>query len=274
MTILEIITTSTEYLTKKSHESPRLMAELLLCEILGQSRLSLYTKFDKPVKSEEIDKMREFIIRAGKNEPLQYITGTSNFLGLDIKCDSRGLIPRHETEHLAKIAEQSITNGDSILEIGTGSGCISVYLALKFPDSEITAIDISDDAIALAKENAELHNAGNINFFKADILKVLPQKNYKILISNPPYIPSKEINELEKNVKDFEPLNALDGGDEGVTFYTRYVSLIQKSLVQKGKFFFEFGYGQENKMKEIFSDFKFKIENDINGYPRFIIGEK
>jgi release factor glutamine methyltransferase len=170
-------------------------------------------------------------------------------------------------------AETHINGDEKILDIGTGSGCIAVYLAKRFPDAEINAIDISQDAIDLAKENAENYKLKNVHFYKADIFKQIPIKKYDIIISNPPYITTNEINELDDNVRLYEPYNALDGGKKGVTFYEFIASILMKILSQNGKFFLEFGHGQVDAIREIFNNFEYKIEKDINGIERFIFGK-
>lgn len=272
MTIIEIIKQSEEYLTKKNVESSRLISELILSHFLKLERLELYTNFDKPLDEAEIEILRDKILRAGKHEPIQYILGNTNFLGLNILCDKRALIPRPETEELTKIIESEITKQKTCLEIGAGSGCISIYLAKQFPKVQFTALDISTDAISLAEENAAQYELTNLRFFEADIFKKIPQKKYDIFISNPPYISTSEISELDTNVKEFEPLLALDGGYEGVTFYKHFASIIQRVLNDNGKFYFEFGIGQEKMLLEIFENYQTEFRDDFTGRKRFLLG--
>lgn len=257
----------------KNLDSPRLLIELMLAEELNCDRMQLYTNFDKPLQKDELDSLRLKVARIASYEPLQYVLGKTNFMGIEIKCDKRALIPRPETEELVKIIESELKGSERILDVGTGSGCISIYLAQKFPDTKIVALDISEKALELAKENAENLNIKNVQFYKANILKVTPKNKYDVVVSNPPYIPTNEINDLDTNVRSFEPISSLDGGSDGVTFYRHFSSILQKILNKNGKFYLEYGFGQTDKLLEIFRDYKTLIIKDINNINRFIIGE-
>lgn len=274
MTIIEIIKSTSEYFKKKNLDSPRLLIELLIADELNCNRMELYINFDKPLKDNELRNLRQNVARIAAHEPLQYVLGKTNFQGLEIKCDKRALIPRPETEELAKLVENDLKGTEKILEVGTGTGCISIYLAKKFPEIKIVALDISEEALELAKENAKLHNVNNIEFYKADIFQVVPKNKYDVFISNPPYIPTNEINNLDTNVKNNEPIISLDGGVEGVTFYKYFSSILQKVLVDNGRFYLEYGFGQTEKLLEIFGKYKTFVEKDFNNIERFIIGEK
>lgn len=270
--ILDIIRNSEQFLQQKGVDSPRLIAELIISDFLHLSRLELYTNFEKPLTNNEIYKLRDLITRAGKHEPVQYIIGETDFLDIKIKCDKRALIPRPETEELTSIIDYQLHGDENILDIGTGSGCISVYLANKNPNVIINAIDISKDALNLAKENAEKYNLNNIKFFEADILKRSPQNKYDVVVSNPPYISSNEISSLDINVKKFEPMEALDGGKNGVTFFEHIASILKNILSENGIFFLEFGYGQKELLEKVFIDYQIEIKKDMQKQDRFIIG--
>ena len=280
--ILQIIELSAEYLNTKGVESPRLNAELLLANLLNCKRLDLYLKYDQPLKEIEINKYRELIARRGKREPLQYIIGNVEFYGLNFSVNPNVLIPRQETEILV---DQIISNIDKntkvkILDIGTGSGNIPIALAKNLPNVEIVAIDISGNAIAIAKFNSERNNVSDrINFINSDFNKYLISENHQfdIIVSNPPYIKIDEYNLLEKELTDFEPNIALTDFNDGLTFY-RNISEKSKSLLKSnGQIYFEVGISQSGKVKEILEKNNFsniKLVKDYLEIERVVYGDK
>ncbi|MBI1931243.1 MAG: peptide chain release factor N(5)-glutamine methyltransferase [Ignavibacteriales bacterium] len=280
--ILQIIELSAEYLNTKGVESPRLNAELLLANLLNCKRLDLYLKYDQPLKEIEINKYRELIARRGKREPLQYIIGNVEFYGLNFSVNPNVLIPRQETEILV---DQIISNIDKntkvkILDIGTGSGNIPIALAKNLPNVEIVAIDISGNAIAIAKFNSERNNVSDrINFINSDFNKYLISENHQfdIIVSNPPYIKMDEYNLLEKELTDFEPNIALTDFNDGLTFY-RNISEKSKSLLKSnGQIYFEVGISQSGKVKEILENNNFsniKLVKDYLEIERVVYGDK
>ena len=280
--ILQIIELSAEYLNTKGVESPRLNAELLLANLLNCKRLDLYLKYDQPLKEIEINKYRELIARRGKREPLQYIIGNVEFYGLNFSVNPNVLIPRQETEILV---DQIISNIDKntkvkILDIGTGSGNIPIALAKNLPNVEIVAIDISGNAIAIAKFNSERNNVSDrINFINSDFNKYLISENHQfdIIVSNPPYIKIDEYNLLEKELTDFEPNIALTDFNDGLTFY-RNISEKSKSLLKSnGQIYFEVGISQSAKVKEILENNNFsniKLVKDYLEIERVVYGDK
>jgi release factor glutamine methyltransferase len=280
--ILQIIELSAEYLNTKGVESPRLNAELLLANLLNCKRLDLYLKYDQPLKEIEINKYRELIARRGKREPLQYIIGNVEFYGLNFSVNPNVLIPRQETEILV---DQIISNIDKntkvkILDIGTGSGNIPIALAKNLPNVEIVAIDISGNAIAIAKFNSERNNVSDrINFINSDFNKYLISENHQfdIIVSNPPYIKIDEYNLLEKELTDFEPNIALTDFNDGLTFY-RSISEKSKSLLKSnGQIYFEVGISQSGKVKEILENNNFsniKLVKDYLEIERVVYGDK
>ena len=200
LTVLESIKLSTEYLQKKGIESPRINAELLLANILNCKRLDLYLKFDQPLKEGEINLYREFISRRGKFEPLQYITGTVEFFGLEFKVNKSVLIPRPETEILVETIIDSAEKKENIdiLDIGTGSGNIAIAVAKNLPNSKICAIDNNSEALQIAKDNAKLNSVEDrIEFMNDSILNgiIRSAKKYDIIVSNPPYVSIQEKTE-------------------------------------------------------------------------------
>jgi len=269
MTVLEAIQKSTEFLAKKGVESPRLQTELLLAHQLKLPRMKLYLNFDRVLTTPETDGLRELIKRRAAREPLQHIVGSTNFCGHEIAVNKNALVPRPETELLAELGwkfltELKIQNSKfkTALDFGTGTGCIAIAIAAKCADAKITALDISADALALAKQNAEQNKmADRIDFLLGDGFAAFNGKiQFDLLISNPPYIASVEIATLEPEVKDFDPRGALDGGADGLDFYRRLATEAKPFLKPDGKLMIEFGDGQANDIKKIFASEKWIVE--------------
>ena len=193
--IIDIIKWGEDYFKTKGFESPKQEIEWLLCDLLELKRIDLYLKFEDKINNSNLNKLKSWIKRRVNKEPLQYITGTTEFYGLEFKTTPQALIPRPETERLVEITLHSIGEilEPKILEIGTGSGCISVAISNEKPMANIVSLDISKDALELAEINAELNNCKNINFLEMDFLNDIPNERFDILISNTPYIPEKEI---------------------------------------------------------------------------------
>ena len=269
MTVLEAIQTSTEFLAKKGVESPRLQTELLLAHQLKMPRMKLYLNFDRVLTAPETDGLRELIKRRAAREPLQHITGSTNFCGHEITVNRHALVPRPETELLAELGwkflnEFKTQNSEfkTALDFGTGTGCIAIALATKCPAAKITALDISAEALALAKQNAVQNKvAERVEFLIGDGFAALTEKSqFDLLISNPPYIASAEIATLEPEVKDFDPRGALDGGADGLDFYRRLAAEAKPFLKPDGKIMVEFGDGQADDLKKIFAAEKWIVE--------------
>lgn len=281
ITVLESINLSSEYLRNKGVESPRINAELLLAYILNCKRLNLYLAFEKPLTDEEVQKYRELLKRRSKFEPLQYIIGNVEFYGIDFKVNTSVLIPRQETEMLVEtiIGQYEKHDALQILDVGTGSGNIAVTLAKNLANSFVTAIDISEDALKIAAENALLNSVNErIDFIKIDILKEDLYKNdYDIVVSNPPYVSIDEYEFLRPELKVYEPKVALTDYNSGFRFY-EMISIKSNLLLKPGgKLFFEVGKGQFSKVKDIMvaSNYQnIKIIKDYLNIERVISGEK
>lgn len=281
-TVLELLTLTTDYFAKKEIESPRLNAELLLSHVLECKRLDLYLWYDKPVGDKEVTAYREAVRQRGLRVPLQYITGTTEFYGMKFKVNAHTLIPRPETEllveHVLSIAKNM--NVSSILDIGTGSGNIAIALARELPDARVTAVDVSDDAILMAKENAETYAVENpVAFLQLDIAADAVQLpgTYNIIVSNPPYVSFDEYQKLQKEVVEYEPKNAVTDFGDGLKFYRIISKLAAASLNSGGLIFFEMGYGQAADIQALLSNDGFtgiEIFKDYQGIERVIKGEK
>jgi release factor glutamine methyltransferase len=281
LTVLESIKLSTEYLQKKGIESPRINAELLLANILNCKRLDLYLKFDQPLKEEEIILYRGFISRRGKFEPLQYITGSVEFYGLEIKVNKSVLIPRPETEILVETIINSVEKEKNIdiLDIGTGSGNIAISIAKNLPNSKISAIDSSTDALETAKENAKLNSVEDrIDFLNDSILNGINYsiKKYDIIVSNPPYISRDEFGNLQPELKVYEPRTALTDESDGLSFFRIISSKTRSILKENGKLFFEVGKDQFKQVENILLENDFQnvtIKKDYLNIERVVYGE-
>ena len=269
LTVLESIKLSTEFLEKKGIESPRLNAEILLSEILNCKRLDLYLKFDQPLKELEISKYREWIKRRGLYEPIQYIIGKIEFFGLQFRVNSSVLIPRPETEILVEevIKYSKSKNGLKILDIGTGSGIIAIAIAKQLEDSQITAIDISQEAINLAMENAVTNEViSKLKFLMSDIKDFENNEKFDVVVSNPPYISKEDFPSLQNEIKDYEPRIALTDSNDGLDFY-KIISKRSKSLLKKdGRIYFEVGKGQADNVERILIENDFICIRSINDY--------
>jgi release factor glutamine methyltransferase len=289
VTVLEGIQRSTEFLTKKGVETPRLQAELLLAHLLKLPRMHLYLNFERTLSSAETDAFRELVKRRGQREPLQQIIGSTSFCGLDIAVNRHVLVPRPETEMLAEkgwsfLAQLPTASAPSTinsppataLDFGTGSGCLAVALAFNCPFAAITALDSSTEALELARSNAARHGvAERIRFFHGNGLAALPaDAQFELMVSNPPYIPSAEIDSLEPEVRDYEPRGALDGGPDGLQFYRQFALEAGAFLKPAGKLMLEFGDGQAQALREIFQSQNWIVESvleDYNQRPRILI---
>src|SRR6266496_5093004 len=172
MTVLEVVQAMTAYFNKHKIESPRLNAEQLLAHVLGRKRIELYLEFERKLTESELAPLRDLMKRRSEGEPLQHLLGTTEFCGLTFLCDKRAMVPRPETEQLVELVESRIDNRESrIVDVGTGSGVIALSLAAKFPEAKVLAVDISDDALALAQENAAMLNLrGRVQFLKSRLL--------------------------------------------------------------------------------------------------------
>lgn len=275
--VIDVVNWAEEYFRSKNFESPRAEIEWLLRDILNCSRVDIYLRFEEPLSADQLDVLRAGVKRRLNREPLQYITGKSEFYGLTFKVTPDVLIPRPETERLVDTAIHSLRPQDSslILDVGTGSGCVAIVLAKEFKSSKIYAIDVTDEAIAVAKENAELNGVTNIEFLRQDFLQdfSLPEK-MDMIVSNPPYVTMEELTETMEDVREFEPHIALTDGSDGMTFYKRLAEYSPRILKEKGDVIFEAGMGtQPRRAADLFNDPWYKgteIIQDYNGDDRVI----
>ena len=250
-TFLKVLTWTKEFLTAKGVDNARLEAEWLLCAATGLDRVGLYLNFEKPLNSTELADYRSRVARRGRREPLQHILGSQEFCGLDFEVSSDALIPRHDTTLLVSEAVLKVPDAGRVLDIGTGSGCIAVALARQLPLAKITATDISAAAIALASRNARQHGAA-IEFLTGSLFSPVADRRFDLILSNPPYIPTADIAFLQPEVREYDPVIALDGGSDGLHFYRALIPASFAFLSASGWLLVEVGAGQAHEVAELF----------------------
>lgn len=279
MTVLESIQRSADFLARKGVDSPRLQAELLLAHLLRLPRMQLYLRFEQPLDVAQIDALRELMRRRGQREPLQHIIGATSFCGLDLAVSPCVLIPRPETEMLAEQAWQWLSahpsGSPAVLDFGTGSGCIALAIASKCPAALVTALDVSPEALAMARANAARHGLeSRIRFVEGNGFAAVPEGDtFDLIVSNPPYIPTAEIQGLQPEVRDHDPRLALDGGVDGLDFYRRLAAESAARLKPGGRLMAELGDDQSEAVRGLFLSQKWVVENvreDYNRTPRIL----
>lgn len=250
-TLLEIIQKTTDFLASKGVESARLNAEQLVGHALGLKRMQLYLQFERMLAEPELEKIRPLVKRRAQREPLQHILGTVEWGGLVLKCDRRALVPRPETEELLELVlkHRAAVPGASplrILDLGTGTGALALALAKALPDARLTAVDASDDALALAGENsAALGLSERVSLLKSNWFAALPAgETYEIIVSNPPYLTEAEVAEAEPEVRLHDPRSALVAPDAGLADIRVIVREAASRLVPGGLLALETGIAQ------------------------------
>lgn len=267
-TILKIIDWGVSYLRDKGIDEARLNIELMLSHVLNMTRVELYSNFEKPLTKEELAELKYMIKRRIAFEPLQYIIGETYFYGLRFFCNNHVLIPRPETELLIEQFTRDVCKGKfTLLDIGTGSGCIAITLAKFYPDAKVTAIDISSEALHIARKNADFHKV-DIEFVEADILSYDSDMIYDYIVSNPPYIPQTYVHELQNEIRLYEPYFAYSDNADGLTYYKKFKSIIKRNLKRAGKFYFEIGGEQSDEISKLFRQYNYKIIKDFQNFPR------
>ncbi|HRP01726.1 MAG TPA: peptide chain release factor N(5)-glutamine methyltransferase [Candidatus Kapabacteria bacterium] len=275
--VIDIINWAIEYFNNKNIDDARLCIELLLCKVLECDRIRLYMDFEKPLNDSELALIKEYVKRKVNREPLQYIIGNAQFMQFTIGVNKNVLIPRPETEQLVELVYRKYDPNENlkILELGCGSGCISIALGNYFVNSTIYSVDYSKEAILIAEMNAKSNNVSNITFDVMDILSTFPNDKYDVIISNPPYISNEELLLCEPEVKDYEPLLALTDNGDGLNFYRRFNNIFKTILKDDGLFFLEMAFNQYSILSDIFANhYKIESYNDYNNYQRFLIGKK
>jgi release factor glutamine methyltransferase len=273
MTVLEVLQATTAYLKKRNVENSRLNAEHLMAHALGRKRIELYLDFERELTETELGPLRELVKRRSEGEPLQHLLGTVEFCGLTFLCDKRAMVPRPETEQLVELVEARIENRESrIVDVGTGSGVIAISLAAKFPEAKILAVDISDDALALAQENAAMLNLKDrVQFLKSRLLENV-EGVFDLIVANLPYISTQERRTLSREVLH-DPEVALFAGKRGDELVRELIDQAPTRLHSGGLLALEIGLGQSETLLSALAEKNYRdicSKNDYNGVTRFI----
>jgi release factor glutamine methyltransferase len=282
-TIINLLSWSESYFKKKFIDSPRLTGELLLEHCLGIKRLDLYLQYDRPLTKNELSCFKSLIKKRVQNQPLAYIIGKKGFYDSDFKVTNDVLIPRPDTETLVeqalKILNNVSENQNKVFELGTGSGAIIISLAKAIPENEYYACDFSFLALEIAKENARKIIKNKINFFCSNWFASLKnQDRFDLIVANPPYIPSSDILDLAPEIKNFEPIFALDGGKDGFDSHRNILQNGHNYLAPGGTILLEIGFDQKDGLLDIINKYfqykSVKFIKDLAGHNRVAVIKK
>ena len=277
-TIGRILKWTEQYFGTKGVESPRLDAEVLLSHVLEKERIYLYVHFDQPLEAKELAAYKALIKQRVEHVPVAYLLGQKEFMGLNFKVTPATLIPRPDTEILVQAAVERLRGREncSFADIGTGSGAICLSVLSFVQGSHAVTVDISQEARAVAEENAaRLGLADRIEFFTGDLLEPIKDRKFTAILSNPPYIPEKDIEGLQAEVRCKEPYGALSGGKDGLDFYRRLCSEASDLLEDEGFMAFEVGIGQAGQVADLAKENplvqRTEILKDLAGIERVVI---
>jgi release factor glutamine methyltransferase len=277
-TLLEILQSTTAYFTKHKIESPRLNAEHLIAHVLKMSRLELYLEFETKLNEQELSQLRDLVRRRGQGEPLQHLLGTVEFCGQTFLCDKRALVPRPETEELVELLISNFRSQISncrLLDVGTGSGVIALSLAKEFPEAKVFATDISEEALALAKENAaRLGLTDRVQFRKGDLLDNLNER-FDLIVANLPYVSMQDRQSLAREVLH-DPEVALFAGEKGDELVRKLIEQAPAHLQPGGLLALEIGINQAEGLTEFLRQKNYQdieAKKDYSGIPRFVLAK-
>ena len=275
MTVLEVLKSTTVYFQKRNIDSPRLNAEHLLAHVMGRKRIDLYLEFERRLPESELTPLRELVKRRGAGEPLQHLLGTVEFCGRIFTCDKRALVPRPETEQLVEFLVsrfKSEIEHSRVVDVGTGSGVIALALAAEFPKAEIVGIDISEDALMLARENAErLSSAHRVRFLKSNLLENV-QPGVGLIVANLPYISTEDRQKLSREVLH-DPKVALFAGVRGDELVRQLIAQAPSWFRPGGVLAMEIGLGQSETLVAALAEKNYRdicTEKDYSGVIRFL----
>jgi release factor glutamine methyltransferase len=256
-TVLGLLEWTAGHLAQKGFDEARLTVDLLLAHVLRMRRLDLYLQFDRILEAGELAAFKILYERRLTHEPLQYILGETEFMGLRLAIGPAVLIPRPETEQLVELALGEAGGFGKedleILDIGTGSGNIALALARRLPRASITSMDVSREALALAARNAAGNGITSVRFLEADIFADEPAGlSFDLIVSNPPYVPARDFEQLGAEVRDYEPRQAVTDGGDGLRFYGRIARRAKALLRERGAVLVEIGCGQAEAVRALF----------------------
>ena len=284
MTVLEILNRTKTFFEKKGVPDARLDAEYIISHGLGmKSRMDIYLNFEKPLTAAELDTLRPLVARRANREPLQHIIGDTSFRGFIIKCDTRALVPRPETESLVDMAKDALKGVENpfIVEVGTGTAAISIACAKEIAGAKVLATDISEEALSLARENADANELGansegsNLTFAQGDLLDAVKvDQKIDCLIANLPYIPDGEKGKLQPEVDKFDPALALYGGPDGLDLIRKLLQQTEGKLNAGAPILLEIGSEQAEVLKNEAANYPWLefagIHKDYCGNVRFV----
>lgn len=282
-TIAKTLKQASQQLRAASVANDVLDAQTLLAEALGKDRTYLIVNFNEQLDDELLSGYQNLIERRASGEPLQYITGHQQFFGLEFEVTPDVLIPRPETEIIVeetiRLVEQNKISAPVIVDVGTGSGCIAVALARELEDAQVTACDISEAALNIARRNAAKHELSDrIEFINSDLLSAFPETPFAdFILSNPPYVAEKELPTLQREVRDWEPHIALTDFDNGLSFYHRLVTEAPARLKSGGYLICELGYTQSEAVPAMADPQVWgesRLLDDLQGIPRTLVLKK
>lgn len=279
-TVQAVLDWTTGHLAENDSQSPRLDAEILLAQSRGCQRIELYTQYDQELTAEQRTVMRDLVKRRANHEPVAYLVGHREFFGIDFAVNAHTLVPRPDTEtlivELLDLAREQ-PNPPAILDVGTGSGCIAITLATQLPNARLTAVDISPEALAVAKANADSHDVSSrMTFLDGDLFDAVdPAARFQFIASNPPYVTSAELSQLPRDIRDHEPHTALDGGADGLDIIRRLLAAAPDHLVPGGSLLCEFSPEQSAGVLDLLAEQPAfepgRIVEDLAGNARVVV---
>jgi len=284
--LLNILNLAASHLVDRGFENARLNAELMLCSVLELRRIELYLQFDRVLSAEELAAYREMMRERLRHVPLQYVTGETEFMALPFWMDRSVFIPRSETEQLVEAVLQELgdtTEKITIVDVGTGCGAIAIALAREISTARVYATDISEEALTLAARNAQRNGVEDrVTLLEGDLLEPLTEAGVKgtlrAIVSNPPYIRRGEISGLSEEIREYEPVSALDGGPDGLAFYRRLVPETPPFLTGGGWLALEIGADQTDSVLELIRERggfdTVRVVRDLNGLNRAILARR
>lgn len=287
-TVRRLLEWTTGFFTRKEVDSPRLSAELLLAHVLSSPRIKLYTDYERALDDAQLAAYRALVQRAAEHEPIAYLTGKAHFFNLEFEVTRDVLIPRPDSETIVEnvlqfVRHQSGFESPRVIDLCTGSGCIAAAIAHHLKSSEIVATDISSAAVEVARRNVnKLGLADRVQVEQGDLFEPLAKRidalPFQLLVANPPYIATPKLAELDRSVRDFEPIGALDGGPDGLAIHRRILAEAPPRLAPGGRIFLEIAYDQGTLARDMACGFDafddVKILRDYGGRDRVLAARR
>ena len=287
-TVRRLLEWTAGFFARKDVDPPRLSAELLLAHVLKVPRIKLYTDYERALSEADLAAVRDLVRRASEQEPIAYLTGTAHFFNLEFEITCDVLIPRPDTETVVENVLQLARNqtgfeSPRVLDLCTGSGCVAAAIAYHLKTSVVTATEISPAAVAVARRNVErLGLTGRVLVEEGDLFepisRMVDAQPFNLIVSNPPYIPTAQIETLDRSVREYEPVKALDGGADGLDFHRRILAEAPGRLVPGGRIFLEIAFDQGPQAEELGRGFdafeEIRILKDFAGRDRVLTARR